>query len=128
MKVYNCINCGKENKFGYGKVNKYCDNKCQGEHRNKLWYIENQPLFEQGLLKSRSAIKRFVTLRDGYKCALGIANAAKTKDGDFYQNKLALAAYFAQRILPEIDLRIAKVKAGAEVIMNFSEDYFTSQA
>lgn len=57
-----------------------------------------------------------------------IANAAKTKDGDFYQNKLALAAYFAQRILPEIDLRIAKVKAGAEVIMNFSEDYFTSQA
>jgi hypothetical protein len=30
--------------------------------------------------------------------------------------------------LPEIDLRIAKVKAGAEVIMNFSEDYFTSQA
>ena len=57
-----------------------------------------------------------------------IANAAKAKDGDFYQNKLALAAYFAQRILPEIDLRIAKVKAGAEVIMNFSEDYFTSQA
>ncbi len=39
-----------------------------------------------------------------------------------------LPAYFAQRILPEIDLRIAKVKAGAEVIMNFSEDYFTSQA
>ena len=70
MKVYNCINCGKENKFGYGKANKYCDNKCQGEHRNKLWYIENQPLFEQGLLKSRSAIKRFVTLRDGYKCAI----------------------------------------------------------
>ncbi len=40
-----------------------------------------------------------------------IANAAKAKDGDFYQNKLALAAYFAQRILPEIDLRIAKSKS-----------------
>ncbi len=57
-----------------------------------------------------------------------IANAAKAKDGEFYQNKLALAAYFAQRILPEIDLRITKVKAGSEVIMNFSEDYFTTQA
>ena len=57
-----------------------------------------------------------------------IANAAKAKDGAFYQNKLALALYFVQRILPELALRIAKVKAGAEVVMNFSEDYFTNQA
>lgn len=57
-----------------------------------------------------------------------IANAAKDKDGDFYQNKLALARYFTQRILPELALRITKVKAGCEVVMNFSEDYFTTQA
>jgi alkylation response protein AidB-like acyl-CoA dehydrogenase len=57
-----------------------------------------------------------------------IANAAKAKNGDFYQNKLALAQYFVQRILPELELRITKVKAGSEVIMNFSEDYFTTQA
>ena len=57
-----------------------------------------------------------------------IANAAKDKDGEFFQNKLALAQYFAQRILPELDMRIAKVKAGSDLIMNFSEDYFTSQA
>ena len=57
-----------------------------------------------------------------------IANAAKAKDGEFYQNKLALAQYFVQRILPELELRITKVKAGSEVIMNFSEDYFTTQA
>jgi len=44
------------------------------------------------------------------------------------KNKLALALYFVQRILPELALRIAKVKAGAEVVMNFSEDYFTNQA
>ncbi|MGH1402132.1 MAG: acyl-CoA dehydrogenase C-terminal domain-containing protein, partial [Acinetobacter tandoii] len=50
------------------------------------------------------------------------------KDGEFFQNKLALAQYFAQRILPELDMRIAKVKAGSDLIMNFSEDYFTSQA
>ncbi|RZJ21106.1 acyl-CoA dehydrogenase C-terminal domain-containing protein [Acinetobacter sp.] len=57
-----------------------------------------------------------------------IANAAKAKDGEFYQNKLSLALYFVQRILPELTLRITKVKAGAEVVMNFSEDYFTTQA
>ncbi len=57
-----------------------------------------------------------------------IANAAKAKDGEFYQNKLALAMYFTQRILPELAVRITKVKAGPEVIMNFSEDYFTNQA
>src|SRR5690606_16110348 len=41
-----------------------------------------------------------------------IANAAKDKQADFYQNKLALARYFAQRILPELALRITKIKAG----------------
>ncbi|MFV5403684.1 MULTISPECIES: acyl-CoA dehydrogenase C-terminal domain-containing protein [unclassified Acinetobacter] len=57
-----------------------------------------------------------------------IANAAKNKEGEFYQNKLALARYFVQRILPELALRITKVKSGSDVIMNFSEDYFTTQA
>ena len=57
-----------------------------------------------------------------------IAHAAKAKEGEFYQNKLSLALYFVQHILPELDLRIAKVKAGSEVIMNFSEDYFTHQS
>ena len=57
-----------------------------------------------------------------------IANAAKEKEGDFYQNKIALAGYFVQRILPELSVRITKVKAGSEVIMSFSEDYFTHQS
>lgn len=57
-----------------------------------------------------------------------IANAAKNREGEFYQNKLALARYFVQRILPELALRITKVKSGSDVIMNFSEDYFTTQA
>jgi hypothetical protein len=70
MKVYNCVNCGKETKFCHSKVNKYCTLKCQGEHRNKVWFVDNKPLFEKGLLKSRPAIKRFVELRDGYKCSI----------------------------------------------------------
>ena len=57
-----------------------------------------------------------------------MAKAAKAKEGEFYQNKLSLALYFVQRILPELSLRITKVKAGSEVVMNFSEDYFTNQS
>ena len=30
--------------------------------------------------------------------------------------------------LPELDSRLAKIKAGSDLIMNFSEDYFTNQA
>ncbi|MFW2079880.1 acyl-CoA dehydrogenase C-terminal domain-containing protein [Acinetobacter guillouiae] len=57
-----------------------------------------------------------------------IANAAKNKQGQFYLDKLALTHYFIQRLLPDLNARVAKIKAGAEVIMNFSEDYFTNQA
>ncbi len=57
-----------------------------------------------------------------------IAKAAKAKTGEFYQNKLALTHYYIQRVLPDLDSRIARIKAGSEVIMNFSEDYFTNQS
>ena len=57
-----------------------------------------------------------------------IANAAKDKDGEFYQNKLSLALYFVQRVLTELAEKNQKVKAGSEIIMNFSENYFTNQA
>lgn len=71
MKTYNCLYCGKENNWrGIQYRNKYCNNQCQANHTQEKWYADNQPLFEQGLLKSRSAIKRFVTLRDGYICSV----------------------------------------------------------
>ncbi|MGQ8974495.1 acyl-CoA dehydrogenase C-terminal domain-containing protein [Acinetobacter schindleri] len=57
-----------------------------------------------------------------------IAHAAKDKQGEFYQNKLGLARYFVQRILPELALRITKVKAGSEALTQFSEEYFTTQS
>ena len=57
-----------------------------------------------------------------------IAKAAKAKEGQFYQDKLALTHYFIQRVLPDLSSRIAKIKSGAELIMGFSEDYFTNQS
>lgn len=57
-----------------------------------------------------------------------IAAAAKDKQGAFYQDKISLAAYFVQRVLPELAMRVSKVKAGSEVIMHFDADYFTRQS
>lgn len=57
-----------------------------------------------------------------------IAKAAKHKEGDFYQNKIALALYFVQRILPELSVRIGKIKAGPEVTMSFPVAYFSHQS
>ena len=57
-----------------------------------------------------------------------IAKAAQAKSSEFYQNKLALTHYYIQRVLPDLSSRISRIKAGSEVIMNFSEDYFTNQA
>lgn len=71
MKIFNCLNCGKENRFkGYSYNNKYCNNKCQGQHTRKGWFETNKPIFEQGLLKSRVAVKKFVIDRDGEKCSI----------------------------------------------------------
>lgn len=57
-----------------------------------------------------------------------IANAASAKSGEFYSNKIALAQYFVQRVLPELNTRIARIKSGSDVVMGFSEEYFTAQA
>lgn len=57
-----------------------------------------------------------------------IAKAAHGQTAEFYQNKLSLTHYFIQRILPELTSRIMKIKAGSELVMSFSPDYFTTQS
>ncbi len=57
-----------------------------------------------------------------------IAKAAHGQSAEFYQNKLSLTHYFIQRILPELTSRIMKIKAGSELVMSFSPDYFTTQS
>ena len=57
-----------------------------------------------------------------------IAEAAQDKSTPFYQDKINLAIYFVQRVLPELPMRISKIKAGADVIMRFSPEYFTQQS
>ncbi|EZQ11574.1 acyl-CoA dehydrogenase C-terminal domain-containing protein [Acinetobacter sp. Ver3] len=57
-----------------------------------------------------------------------IAKAASEKSGEFYENKLSLVNYYIQRVLPELNTRLARIKASSEIVMGFSEDYFTNQS
>lgn len=57
-----------------------------------------------------------------------IAKAASEKSGEFYENKLSLVNYYIQRVLPELNTRLARIKASSEIVMGFSEDYFINQS
>lgn len=69
-KIFICKNCGKENNHKKTTTNTFCDSKCSGEYRTKIWWQEKRPLFETGKLGSRAAIKRFVLERDGNCCSI----------------------------------------------------------
>ncbi|RZG77634.1 acyl-CoA dehydrogenase [Acinetobacter sp. WCHAc060033] len=57
-----------------------------------------------------------------------IAQAAQSKPENFYQNKLVLAQYYVAKVLPDLAARVQRIQAGAELVMQLSEDYFTAQA
>lgn len=57
-----------------------------------------------------------------------ISVAADQKPESFYQNKLVLAEYFVQKVLPAMAQRIANIQAGSDIVMQLSEDYFTAQS
>ncbi|MGB4343222.1 MAG: acyl-CoA dehydrogenase C-terminal domain-containing protein, partial [Moraxellaceae bacterium] len=59
-----------------------------------------------------------------YMWALMAEAAVGKKDDSFYADKLALADYFAVRVLPELEGRVRMVEAGATSLMGFSEAYF----
>ena len=57
-----------------------------------------------------------------------ISKAAASKNDSYFQNKLVLANYYVAKVLPDLGARIQRIQAGAELVMQFSEDYFTAQA
>ena len=68
MKYFHCLFCSKENEFVRQNRNKYCDNKCQGEHR---FLTETLPRYKEGdgKLNPRTRVK-CVAFENGYKCVL----------------------------------------------------------
>jgi hypothetical protein len=72
MKVFNCLHCGKENKWGHSKTNKYCDNVCQGKFK---WINETVPRIESGTRADPSTLKKYLCDTRGEVCeCCGIGN------------------------------------------------------
>lgn len=66
MKIYNCIQCGNENVWGRSKINKYCNNVCQGLFK---WANETKPRILEGKVPDGSpALKKFLIETRGECC------------------------------------------------------------
>lgn len=65
-KKYNCLHCHKENKWGWSKTNKFCNNTCQGEYK---WVTDTVPRIERGDCGGPSSLKRYLIEKFGEKCA-----------------------------------------------------------
>ncbi|WP_180093992.1 MULTISPECIES: acyl-CoA dehydrogenase C-terminal domain-containing protein [unclassified Acinetobacter] len=57
-----------------------------------------------------------------------ISKAATAKPESFFQNKLVLADFYVEKVLPDLAARAQRIKAGSELIMQLSEEYFTAQS
>lgn len=67
FKTYNCLHCGKENKCGNSKTNKFCNNVCQAKYK---WENETVPRIEAGLLNSGApALKKYIVETQGEVCS-----------------------------------------------------------
>lgn len=66
-KTYSCLECGKENSWGWSKTNKYCDNICQGAYK---WKNETIPRIESGRVGEGSpALKKYLVEKYGEVCS-----------------------------------------------------------
>lgn len=65
--TYNCMWCGKENKCGRTKTNKFCNNACQASYK---WVNETIPRIEQGLVNAGApALKKYIIETKGEICS-----------------------------------------------------------
>jgi len=65
MKVYNCLHCGTENKWGHSKSNKFCNNSCQAKYK---WVNETVPRIESGTKADPSTLKKYLVEKRGENC------------------------------------------------------------
>lgn len=57
-----------------------------------------------------------------------ISQAAQAKEESFFQNKLILAQYYVSKVLPDLAARLQRIQAGADLMMQLPEEYFTAQS
>lgn len=75
-RVYNCLHCNKENKYGHSKTNKFCNNICQQGYQKQQADIQ----IEQGVVLGEATMRRYVFDTRGYKCeSCGVGNTYNNK-------------------------------------------------
>lgn len=93
---FTCLNCGKTNDCkGHGFTNKYCNNKCQAEHRSRLLVKDWREGKTKTWAKIPEWVKRYLIEQRGYRCEdckntthnkLPIPLVVNHKNGDTYDN------------------------------------------
>ena len=64
---YKCLHCNKENLWGSSKINKFCNNVCQGQYK---WFTETIARIEQGQVPDGSpALKKYLIEKFGAICS-----------------------------------------------------------
>ena len=77
---FTCLNCGKQNPSkGNSFTNKYCNNKCQAEHRSRTLVSEWKEGHTKPWAKVPDWIKRYLVEQRGHKC--------ETCKGTMHNNK-----------------------------------------
>ncbi len=68
---FTCLNCGKQNPCkGNSFTNKYCNNKCQAEHRSRSLVSEWKEGNTKPWAKVPDWVKRYLIGERGYKCEI----------------------------------------------------------
>lgn len=93
---FTCLNCGRENPIkGHSYTNKYCNNKCQSEHRSRTLVSQWQNGDTKPWAKIPEWVKKHLVDTRGRKCERcgGIKHNGKDiplvveyKDNDTYHN------------------------------------------
>jgi len=62
---FRCLNCNNEVECKYTTKNKFCNGLCFQDYQ---WEHINKPKIESGQNTSKTAVVRYLSERDGYKC------------------------------------------------------------
>ena len=70
--TFNCVWCNRTNKARHSGIssNKYCNNRCQGDHRRQLRKDRDREYFEKGELARRASIRELLAEDHGYSCSV----------------------------------------------------------
>jgi hypothetical protein len=93
---FTCLNCGKQNQSkGNSFTNKYCNNKCQAEHRSRMLVSDWKDGHAKPWAKVPDWIKKYLIEHRGHKCQScngtkhnnkEIPLIVNYKDGNTYNN------------------------------------------